>query len=92
MIHHHWYEFIMREKEEEMRRDLKQRQLLQAAGIQPFDNWTLPRKLTGWLGVQMVKWGSKLQSIAQSQCLPLSDNELLSLRRISRDQRTKPKN
>ena len=62
MIHHHWYEFIIQQKEEEVRRHLKQRQLLQAARIQPSDNWTLPRKLAGWLGVQMVRWGSTLQS------------------------------
>ena len=62
MIHQHWYEFLLHEKEEEMRRDLKQRQLLQAAGFQPSGKWTLPRKLAGWLGIQMVRWGSKLQS------------------------------
>ena len=61
MNHHHWYEFIMRQKEEELRRHLNQRQLLQAAGFQLSGNWTLPRKLAGWLGIQMVRWGSKLQ-------------------------------
>ena len=62
MIHHHWYEFIIQQKEEEVRRHLKQRQLLQAAGFRSSNNWILPRKLAGWLGVQMVRWGSKLQS------------------------------
>ena len=62
MIHPHWYEFIIQQKEEEVRHHLKQRQLLQAAGFQPSGNWTLPRKLAGWLGIQMVRWGSTLQS------------------------------
>lgn len=53
---------VSQEQHKDRLRDLEHQQLLQAAGLQAGVNFKPHRQAAGWLGSQMVKWGSKLQS------------------------------
>ena len=53
---------VYKEQYKDRLRDMEHQQLLQAAGLQQGISLKLYRKAVSWLGVQMVKWGSKLQS------------------------------
>ncbi len=53
---------VQQEKCKDRLRDIEHQQLLQAAGVQRVANLQSHRKAAGWLGKQMVKWGSKLQN------------------------------
>jgi len=55
-------ELEKREREKELERKLKYRELLWAAGqSQPRNK--LGREIAHWFGTQMISWGSKLQNI-----------------------------
>ena len=51
-------------------RELEHERLIRAAGRRQPGNWKLRRKVAGWIGAQMVRWGCKLQSYgtAPSAC------------------------
>jgi hypothetical protein len=55
-------EYLMqREKYQDLIRAVEQDRLVQAAKLQNAGQRGLHRNLAAWIGVQMVKWGSKLQ-------------------------------
>jgi hypothetical protein len=43
-------------------REIEHQQLLRVARLKPSLSVKLYRNVVGWLGMQMVKWGSKLQN------------------------------
>ena len=49
------------EQHKERIREIEHNQLLEAAGLKDAD-LTAPRKIAGWLGAQMIRWGAKLQT------------------------------
>ena len=53
---------VRQEQYKDILRDIEQQRLLQIAGLQPRARLSPYRKVVSWLGGQMVKWGSKLQS------------------------------
>lgn len=56
-------QIIQKERVQEMIRAAEQERLLQMVKSQSTDQPALRRTLAAWLGVQMVKWGSKLQQV-----------------------------
>lgn len=52
---------VMQEQHKDRLRNIERERLIQAAGLQHGIDLKSYRKVTGWLGKQMVKWGSKLQ-------------------------------
>ncbi len=52
---------IKKELHEDKIRQLQRWQLLQEAGLNNIQQ-NLPKKVAGWLGNRMVKWGAKLES------------------------------
>jgi hypothetical protein len=55
---------IHEERVKDCLREIEHQHLLQAAGLQRRSSLKLYRQLVSWLGAQMVKWGTKLQSYA----------------------------
>lgn len=54
--------FLAEEHHQDLLREAEHERLILTAGLRQPGNWKLHRKIVGWLGVQMVRWGSKLQS------------------------------
>lgn len=52
---------IVKEKHEDWLRAIAHEQLIKTARLQQSGNRGLRHKVAHWLGIQMVKWGSKLQ-------------------------------
>jgi len=54
---------IYQEQLQDRLRDIQRRQLLQAAELNRKVRPKLYRQTVGWLGMQMVRWGSTLQNL-----------------------------
>jgi hypothetical protein len=52
---------LQRERYKDLLREAEQKRLLQAAGLRRPGNWRPHRKVANWIGIQMVRWGRKLQ-------------------------------
>lgn len=52
---------VQKEKYQDMIRAAEQDRLLQIVKQQNTSHSSLHRNLVGWIGLQMVKWGSRLQ-------------------------------
>jgi hypothetical protein len=52
---------VQKEKFNDLMQEAEQERLLQIAKLQQPDQRGLHRNLAAWIGVQMVKWGAKLQ-------------------------------
>lgn len=67
-------DFFMQEKYKDLLREAEHERLIQAAGLRQPGGWALLRKAIGWIGVQMVRWGSKLQRYGTppSSCYPVA--------------------
>ena len=52
---------VQKEKYQDLIREAEQDRLLQIAKLQKAGQWRLHRNLAAWIGIQMVKWGSRLQ-------------------------------
>jgi hypothetical protein len=55
---------VQQEHYKDLLQEAEHERLIQAAGFQQPGNWRLHRKVAGWIGAQMVRWGGKLQSYA----------------------------
>jgi hypothetical protein len=54
-------DFLARhERYKDLLREAEHKRLIQTARLQRVGNRVAHRKVTGWLSIQMVKWGSKL--------------------------------
>lgn len=51
----------LKEHQQALLREAEQEQLIQLAQLSKAEELKAHRKAAGWLGNQMVKWGSKLQ-------------------------------
>ena len=63
---------VRKEQYNDLQRDIVCQQLVQSARLRGWSNTTSLRKMAGWLGTQMVQWGSKLQHHEQYQHQTLS--------------------
>ena len=63
---------IRQEQYKDLLREAERERLIRAAGLRQPGNWRLRRKVAGWIGAQMVRWGWKLQrhSTASPSCCP----------------------
>ena len=52
---------VRKEQYKDLRRDVARHQLIRIATLRQPDNRGSLRRMAGWIGTQMVKWGSKLQ-------------------------------
>ncbi len=52
---------VQKEKYQDLIREAEQDRLLQIAKLQQAGQRKLHRNLAAWIGIQMVKWGSRLQ-------------------------------
>ena len=52
---------IQKERIQDLIREVEHDRMLQMAKLQRTGQPALHRNLTAWIGLQMVKWGSKLQ-------------------------------
>lgn len=55
-------DLIAKERYKDLLWEAEQERLIQAAGLRQPGYRRVHRKLAGWIGAQMVRWGSKLQS------------------------------
>ena len=55
-------EFMTGEHRQDLRQEAEQMRLIKAAGLQQSDYGLVVRKVTEWLGSQLIKWGAKLHS------------------------------
>jgi len=53
-------EFMAGEHRQDLRQEAEQMRLIKAAGLQQSDSWVVVRKVTSWLGSQLMRWGAKL--------------------------------
>jgi hypothetical protein len=60
------------EQYKDLLREAERERLIRAAGLRRTGNWKLHRKVSDWVGAQMVRWGYKLRSYgtAPSACDP----------------------
>lgn len=58
---------VRREQYKDLQREAARQQLIQTAKLRPSSNMESLRRMAGWIGDQMVKWGSKLQHYDQCQ-------------------------
>ena len=54
---------VGQEQQKDRMREIEHHQLLQVVGPQHMASATSRRKAAGWLGTQMVKWGTRLQTL-----------------------------
>ena len=57
---------VTQEQYKDRLRNIEKQQLIRAARLQQTINRNTHRKAVGWLGTQLVKWGSKLQNYEMS--------------------------
>jgi len=57
----HSTELLAQEKYKELLREAEHLRLIQAARLEQPGDGGLLRQVVGWIGAQMVRWGSKLQ-------------------------------
>jgi hypothetical protein len=55
-----------REQCKDLLREAEDYRLIQSAGLLQSRRWELHRKVAGWIGAQMVRWGWKLQSYGKT--------------------------
>ena len=55
-----------KDRQEALRREAEREQLVQLAQLARAEDSKVHRKAAGWLGQQMVKWGSKLQDYGET--------------------------
>lgn len=70
---------VQKEKYQDLIRAAEQDRLLQVVKQQNTNHGGLHRNLAGWIGLQMVKWGSRLQqyssvSTAQANIYPIKSH------------------
>ena len=67
-VHH----LVFKEKSKDLQRAAARHQLIRSIQGRQSENGNMLRRITGRIGTQMIKWGSKLQRIEQShqQTLP----------------------
>lgn len=53
---------VQQEHYKDLLQEAEYERLIRAAGLQQPGNRRLHRKVVNWIGIQMVKWGGKLQS------------------------------
>jgi len=53
---------VQREHYKDLLQEAEHERLIRAAGLRQPGNRRLHRKVAGWIGAQMVKWGWKLKS------------------------------
>lgn len=64
---------VRKEQYKDLQRDVARQQLIRIAQLGRWSSTTISlRSMVGWLGTQMVKWGSKLQHHDQYQHQMLS--------------------
>lgn len=52
---------VYKERQQDLLREAARQQLIQTAKRHRSANRKVHQSVTGWIGVQMVKWGTKLQ-------------------------------
>ncbi len=52
---------VYKERQHELLREAARQQLIQTARLHRSANRKAHRSIAGWIGLQMVKWGTKLQ-------------------------------
>jgi hypothetical protein len=52
---------VSKEKYKDLRRDVERHQLIQIASVRRPDKRESMQRVAGWIGAQLVAWGSKLQ-------------------------------
>jgi len=68
-----YQDFLTRQEHyKDLLQEAEHERLIQAAGLRQPGNWKLHRKVAGWIGTQMVRWGWKLQSYGTNATTPLS--------------------
>ena len=60
------YYLVCREQHKDRLREIEHQRLLRIAKLEPSLSKKLYRKAIRWLGIQMVKWGAKLQNYDQT--------------------------
>jgi len=53
---------VQREHYKDLLQEAEYERLIRAAGLQQPGNRRLHRKFASWIGIQLVRWGRKLQS------------------------------
>lgn len=61
---------VQREHYKDLLQEAEYERLIRAAGLRQPGNWRLHRKVAGWIGAQMVRWGWKLQSYGNNAATP----------------------
>jgi hypothetical protein len=67
MFSYETHYMISKEQQKDLQRAAERHQLIKIAQLQQPKNRGLARKMAGWVGPQMIKWGSKLQNYNQVQ-------------------------
>jgi hypothetical protein len=65
---------VTQEQYKDLLREAEHERLIQAAGLRQSGSWRLHRKVAGWIGARMVRWGRKLQSYGTTPPLAQSDS------------------
>lgn len=58
---------VRKEQYQDWQREVARLQLIHTATLRPSPNTVSLRRMAGWLGTQLVKWGSRLQYHDQYQ-------------------------
>ena len=61
------HQLINEEKIKDLRREAERQQLIKVAMLHQPDSRVPVRRMAGWFGFQLVKWGLKLQHYSQGQ-------------------------
>ena len=61
---------VQREHYKDLLQEAEYERLIRAAGLRQPGNRKLHRKVAGWIGAQMVRWGWKLQSYGNNAATP----------------------
>ena len=65
MLSYEIQNLVYKEQHKDRQRAAEQHQLIKVASLRQDKNIGPVRKVAGWLGPQLVKWGSKLQKYNQ---------------------------
>ena len=58
---------VLKEQHKDLQRDAARHQLIKTALLGQSNNRKPGRRMAGWFGFQLVKWGSKLQRYNQAR-------------------------
>ena len=61
---------VQQEHYKDLLQEAEYERLIRDAGLQQPGNRRLHRKVVNWIGIQMVKWGGKLQSYGNNAATP----------------------